>query len=106
MCAVVCGVALRCAPLVAAHVDDGEAVVVRALEHGDQVAHAVGVSSEPDCGVRRLSPDDKFLVAATDGLWEFLPNAEVVARVAEVSSQSGSPRASTTCRRRGRRPTR
>ena len=60
---------------------------------GDQVAHAVGVSSEPDCGVRRLSPDDKFLVAATDGLWEFLPNAEVVARVAEVSSQSGSPRA-------------
>ena len=60
---------------------------------GDQVAHAVGVSSEPDCGVRRLSPDDKFLVAATDGLWEFLPNAEVVSRVAEVSSQSGSPRA-------------
>ena len=57
------------------------------------MAHAVGVSSEPDCGVRRLSPDDKFLVAATDGLWEFLPNAEVVARVAEVSSQSGSPRA-------------
>ena len=69
---------------------------------GDQVAHAVGVSSEPDCGVRRLSPDDKFLVAATDGLWEFLPNAEVVARVAEVSSRSGSPRAASTIFPRGR----
>lgn len=61
---------------------------------GDAVAHSVGVSSEPDCGVRPLTANDRFLVAATDGLWEFLSDTEVVARVAEVAAQThGSPRA-------------
>lgn len=44
---------------------------------GDQVAHSVGVSSVPDVKEFYLSREDKFVVIATDGVWEFLSNEEV-----------------------------
>ena len=50
---------------------------VRSL--GDVVAHSAGVISEPEFTEFDLDPEvDKFLVAATDGLWEFITNQETV----------------------------
>lgn len=39
---------------------------------GDAVAHSVGVSSEPETSVVELCPQDRFLILATDGVWEFI----------------------------------
>lgn len=41
---------------------------------GDQVAHSVGVSSIPEITEYILELEDKFVVIATDGVWEFLTN--------------------------------
>ena len=46
---------------------------------GDVVAHSAGVISEPEFTEFDLDPEaDKFLVIATDGLWEFITNEETV----------------------------
>lgn len=46
---------------------------------GDAVAHTAGVISEPEFTERELDPEkDKFIVVATDGLWEFMSNEECV----------------------------
>lgn len=46
---------------------------------GDAVAHTAGVISTPEFTERELNPEtDKFLVVATDGLWEFVSNKETV----------------------------
>jgi len=43
------------------------------------VAHTAGVISEPEFSERELDPSkDRFLVIATDGLWEFCENEETV----------------------------
>jgi serine/threonine protein phosphatase PrpC len=44
---------------------------------GDQVAHSVGVSSVPEIMEYYMTVDDKFVVIATDGVWEFLSSQEV-----------------------------
>lgn len=42
---------------------------------GDDVAHSVGVSNEPEITVHKISEeDDLFLMYASDGIWEFIPN--------------------------------
>ena len=51
--------------------------VIRSL--GDVVAHTAGVISEPEFTEFELDADsDKFLVVATDGLWEFVTSEETV----------------------------
>ncbi|GAX23212.1 hypothetical protein FisN_21Hh106 [Fistulifera solaris] len=46
---------------------------------GDVVAHSAGVISDPEFTEFELNPEtDKFLVVATDGLWEFVDNQETV----------------------------
>ena len=45
---------------------------------GDAVAQSVGVSAEPELYEVDLSEDDKFLVLASDGVWEFISNEEIV----------------------------
>jgi serine/threonine protein phosphatase PrpC len=44
---------------------------------GDKVAHSVGVTAEPDTLEFTLTHDDKFIVIASDGVWEFLSNEDV-----------------------------
>ena len=44
---------------------------------GDKIAHSVGVSSMPEVLELMLSPDDKIIVIASDGVWEFISNDEV-----------------------------
>jgi len=44
---------------------------------GDRVAHSVGVSAEAETWDFTLGLHDKFLVIASDGVWEFLSNEDV-----------------------------
>ena len=46
----------------------------------DGVAHTAGVSSEPEFNVYEfnLNREDIILVMASDGLWEFMSNQEVM----------------------------
>lgn len=54
----------------------------------DTVAHAVGVSSEPEfIEITLDSEKDCVLILATDGLWEFLCNQEAV----EIAIRAGEP---------------
>ena len=44
---------------------------------GDYVAHSVGVSTDPEVMRFDLNSDHKFIVIASDGVWEFLSNEEI-----------------------------
>eukprot|EP01017_Pseudomicrothorax_dubius_P044902 TRINITY_DN765_c0_g2_i2.p1 TRINITY_DN765_c0_g2~~TRINITY_DN765_c0_g2_i2.p1 ORF type:complete len:634 (-),score=113.15 TRINITY_DN765_c0_g2_i2:305-2206(-) len=44
---------------------------------GDKVASSVGVSWVPEIIEHRITSQDKFLILATDGIWEFLSNEDV-----------------------------
>ena len=39
---------------------------------GDFVAQTVGVIPEPEIIHREISETDKFIILASDGLWEFI----------------------------------
>ena len=41
---------------------------------GDQIAHTAGVSTEPEVMKFEVGPEHKFIVIASDGVWEFLSN--------------------------------
>ena len=57
---------------------------------GDKVAHSVGVSSEAEVLKKVLDRDDRFIVVASDGLWEFVTSAEAINIVAQsLDSPSG-----------------
>ena len=45
---------------------------------GDHAVKNVGVIPEPTVFKHELSPDDKFLILASDGVWEFIENQEAV----------------------------
>lgn len=44
---------------------------------GDKVAHSVGVSADPETWEFTLGLHDKYMVIASDGVWEFLSNEDV-----------------------------
>jgi len=74
------------------HMDVPGLAMSRSL--GDVVAHTAGVISEPEFSEFDLDPEtDKFLVVATDGLWEFITNEETVDI---VNGQGGPPQAVDT----------
>ncbi|KAL4513107.1 hypothetical protein ABPG72_017792 [Tetrahymena utriculariae] len=52
-----------------------------ARSFGDQIAQSVGVISEPEVSSYEITEEDKFLVIASDGVWEFLSNEKVVSLV-------------------------
>ena len=57
---------------------------------GDKVAHSVGVSSEAEVLKKILDCDDRFIIVASDGLWEFVTSAEAINIVAQsLDSPSG-----------------
>jgi len=71
------------------HMDVPGLAMSRSL--GDSVAHTAGVSSEPEFTERELDPaTDKFVVVASDGLWEFVSNQETVQYVDATSSPTSS----------------
>jgi len=64
------------------HMDVPGLAMSRSL--GDVVAHTAGVISDPEFTEYELNPaTDKFLVIATDGLWEFIDNQETADMVVE-----------------------
>ena len=48
---------------------------------GDMAATSVGVTAEPEIKVFNLQPGDKFIVVASDGIWDRLTNQEVMMTV-------------------------
>lgn len=48
---------------------------------GDQAAASVGTISEPEIFSFDLNEEDKFLIIASDGIWEWMSNEEVVNEV-------------------------
>jgi serine/threonine protein phosphatase PrpC len=45
---------------------------------GDEVASTVGITAMPEITEWQLTPEDKFLILASDGVWEFLESEEVL----------------------------
>ena len=45
---------------------------------GDAIAEELGVYAEPEMVTRELGPDDKIVVLASDGVFEFLTNQSVI----------------------------
>jgi len=59
------------------HIDTPGLAMSRSV--GDTIAHTAGVSSEPEFSERELNTElDCCLVLATDGLWEFMSDQEVI----------------------------
>ena len=45
---------------------------------GDEVAASVGTISEPEIEEYEITEDDKFIILASDGIWEFISSQECV----------------------------
>ena len=45
---------------------------------GDEVAASVGTISEPEIETFDITDDDKFIIVASDGIWEFISSKECV----------------------------
>ena len=50
-------------------------LVSRAI--GDDLASTVGCTAHPTVQRRQLQPQDEYLVIASDGVWDMLPNEQV-----------------------------
>ena len=48
---------------------------------GDEVAHTVGVITDPEINEYFFMEEDKFIIIASDGLWEFISSDECVLMV-------------------------
>ena len=48
---------------------------------GDEVAHSAGVIAEPEVKEHFLNEEDKFIILASDGIWEFVSSVECVSMV-------------------------
>ena len=51
---------------------------------GDSACKKIGVTADPEIKDFKLMPEDKFIVIASDGLWEFMSNHEVVQIVSKA----------------------
>ncbi|KAF4658228.1 hypothetical protein FOZ61_005758 [Perkinsus olseni] len=45
---------------------------------GDTIAASIGVTAEPEISKHTISNEDKLVVLASDGVWDFMPNEEVI----------------------------
>ena len=62
------------------HTDSPGLAMSRSI--GDCMIHDFGVISEPEILEYSITSEDKFIVLASDGVWEFLSNQDVVNSVA------------------------
>jgi len=56
---------------------------------GDLIAASVGVIAKPEIWERDQADGDKFMILASDGVWEFISNQEAVDLVHTVGSRAG-----------------
>ena len=68
------------------HMDVPGLTISRSL--GDTVATTVGVISLPECSTYNLNLDTKYLVVATDGIWEMMQNQEIIDVLCSTNSVS------------------
>ncbi|KAF8065728.1 NHX8 [Scenedesmus sp. PABB004] len=59
---------------------------------GDQLAHTVGVSSEPQVAEVSLTPADRLLILASDGVWELMSSQEAVELVGSTDTPEDGAR--------------
>eukprot|EP00554_Chaetoceros_debilis_P000869 CAMPEP_0194097046 /NCGR_PEP_ID=MMETSP0149-20130528/57660_1 /TAXON_ID=122233 /ORGANISM="Chaetoceros debilis, Strain MM31A-1" /LENGTH=669 /DNA_ID=CAMNT_0038783051 /DNA_START=107 /DNA_END=2116 /DNA_ORIENTATION=- len=50
---------------------------------GDSIANRVGVNGEPETFAKAITDDDKIIVLASDGVFEFIPNQTIIDLCAE-----------------------
>jgi serine/threonine protein phosphatase PrpC len=60
---------------------------------GDSIAEKLGVYAEPEMVTINLDPDDKIIVLASDGVFEFLTNQSVIDICAKFSDPAAACRA-------------
>ena len=58
--------------------DDDVPGLAMSRSFGDEVAHSVGVISEPEITEYSFLHEDKFIILASDGIWEFISSDECV----------------------------
>jgi len=63
---------------------------------GDVLAQSVGVSCDPDISTYKRTKHDKFIVVASDGIWEFLSSQEV-ADMVNKQGFSGCQKSADNC---------
>lgn len=54
---------------------------------GDSIAEELGVTAEPEIMKHTLGPEDQLLIVASDGIWEFLTNRQVM----EIAATAEDP---------------
>ncbi len=57
---------------------------------GDEVAHSVGVIAEPEIKEYNFVHEDKFVILASDGIWEFISSDESVNMVKDFYLKNDS----------------
>ena len=50
---------------------------------GDHLVKPIGVIAQPEVKTRVLTPEDKFIVMASDGVWEFIESKPAITIVNE-----------------------
>jgi serine/threonine protein phosphatase PrpC len=58
---------------------------------GDLIASKVGVIAEPEIVEHTITSDDKYIVIASDGVWEFLDN-EAIADIVDPYYNTKDPK--------------
>ncbi|CAM9273875.1 unnamed protein product [Ectocarpus sp. 13 AM-2016] len=64
---------------------------------GDHAVKEVGVIATPEIKVRSISEGDAFLVLASDGVWEFMENQQVIEIVQRGLLRGGGCEAAEAC---------
>ncbi|CAL8996138.1 unnamed protein product [Prunus brigantina] len=75
------------------HIDLPGLAMSRAF--GDFILKDHGIIATPDVSYRRLTSKDRFVVLATDGVWDVLSNSEVASIVWEADSAQAAAKAVT-----------
>ena len=65
---------------------------------GDDIAATVGVYATPEIMSYSLTDKDKFMVLASDGVWEFLSNEQVI-EITRQCDGDGEKAAAEICAR-------
>lgn len=55
---------------------------------GDIIGHSVGVSYEPEVALKEIESQDKFIVIASDGVWDVMNSSEVIGFVFEKENSA------------------
>ncbi|KAG5182113.1 phosphatase 2C-like domain-containing protein [Tribonema minus] len=64
---------------------------------GDLAVKTVGVIAEPEVLEHTIQPTDRFMVMASDGVWEFLTSTDVAAFAHEHLAKGGNAAAKSAC---------